>query len=125
MRQDKNQQNEFHALGLMTAIFMRGLFLAAILAASPLAMAADAYLKALEAEAEASATMTEEATAESATGPQVEFEQLLAAERPNVFKFYERLTPERKAQVLDFYLKNDKKLSVAGKKIFDLYFEQQ
>jgi hypothetical protein len=86
----------------------------------------DAYLKALEAEAENSAHVQEKKAAAAAqTKPkslQEEFEDQLKAERPNTFNFYEKLSAEDKTAVLMTY-KEARKLPPAARKVLDLYFK--
>jgi hypothetical protein len=88
----------------------------------------DAYLKALEAEAENSAHVKEKQAASAAASQakpkslQEEFEEQLKAERPNTFNFYEKLSPEDKATVLMVF-KESRKLPTAARKVLDLYFQ--
>jgi len=90
----------------------------------------NAYLKALEAEAENSAHVQEKKAAAAAAAAaqakpkslQEEFEEQLKVERPNTFNFYEKLSPEDKATVLMTY-KESHKLPPAARKVLDLYFK--
>lgn len=105
----------------------------------------DAYLKALEVEANNSAKLTKKAKkSENKTGSaqtkrqpkpstavngekdvekllRNEFEQTLANERPATYTFYSKLPESDKSSVLETY-KESKKISTTSKKIFDLYF---
>jgi hypothetical protein len=52
------------------------------------------------------------------------FEHLLKFERPSTYHFYTKLSVGEKKKVITTFSK-EKKLSVASKQIFDLYFEHK
>lgn len=87
---------------------------------------ADSYLEELEQEAKKSAKVSSKKTKLSKTNQDKmeRFSQLLQFERPATFKFFKKLSLEKKTKVLDTY-GTEKRLSAASKKIFDLYFEQK
>ncbi|HEY9052291.1 MAG TPA: hypothetical protein VIQ03_12140 [Gammaproteobacteria bacterium] len=97
----------------------------------------DAYLKALEAEAEAIAAMPADAShieysdvhnnqADEKFRKQKEsFEQVLQKTLPSTFTIYRKLSAERKAVVVETYFSNEMKLPVASRQIFNFYFNDR
>ena len=101
--------------------------------------AEDAYLDALEAEAERSAKIPKKPPARSSSQAkgkssetklnkanaefQIRFEQVLENERPATYRFYTKLPDQAKTSVVEIY-KQSNKISTASKKVFDLYFNQ-
>lgn len=87
---------------------------------------ADSYLNELEQEAENSARVSNSKVKISKEKQErlEKFSELLKFERPATFKFFKKLSLEKKSKVLTVY-GPDKKLSAASKKIFDLYFDQK
>ena len=92
----------------------------------------DAYLNALEAEAERSAKVSKQPTTKKSTKQnkssvssefQIRFEQILENERPATYRFYTKLPDQAKSSVVEIY-KQSNKISTASKKVFDLYFNQ-
>lgn len=124
MRKSANQNNYLNQGGWrIAASFLAWLLLTLGTYGSVMA-ADDAYLKALEAEAESSAHVQENATSgkPKVKSLQEEFEERLMADRPNTFTFYQKLSPEDKAAVLITY-KESGRLPTAARKVLDLYFK--
>ncbi|MDH5326723.1 MAG: hypothetical protein OEZ68_10095 [Gammaproteobacteria bacterium] len=95
-----------------------------LLLSLPFSSQADNYLDELEKEAQRSATKSNAKLPPVKAEKLQEFTQLLKFERPATYKFFRKLSLENKSQVLATY-GEDKKLSAASKKIFDLYFGQK
>lgn len=93
---------------------------------SPVIAADDDYLSALEQEANnLSQTQKTAKPADKETkSQQARFEHLLKFERPSTYHFYTQLSVGEKKKVITTF-KENKKLSVASKQIFDLYFEHK
>lgn len=97
----------------------------------------DAYLKALEAEAEAIAAMPADASvveegevnnsqADDNYRKQKEsFEKYLQQTLPSTFTIYRKLPAEKKAVVVETYYSNEMKLPVASRQIFNFYFNDR
>ena len=97
----------------------------------------DEYLKALEAEAESIAAIpsdTSHIEDSSANNNQADeefrrqkesFENLLQKTLPSTFTIYRKLSPERKAVVVETYFSNEMKLPVASRQIFNFYFNDR
>ncbi len=96
------------------------------------------YLSELEAEAESSADVLDEDTADSVSTrggaigsprPAVDgrkgFEHTLKTERPNVYTFYSRLPTPDKAQVVVYHATSSGKISKTVNLILDLYFQKK
>jgi hypothetical protein len=103
--------------------------------------AEDAYLKALEAEAQnlhtadtqpqtpadaspdaKDAAKAEKAVADTAANTRkAEFETELKKQLPNTFTIYNRLAPEQKMMVVETWFANEKKMALASKQVFDFY----
>lgn len=85
----------------------------------------DDYLKQLESEAQNSAKFNTNNANKPEKGRShiKEFEHLLKFERPSTYEFYQKLGQPSKQKVVETYYK-EQSLSIASKKIFDLYFEQ-
>ena len=91
------------------------------------------YLKALEAEAEDSAKVSNETKPEPKNKTKTEstskrdeflkFEAILEFNRPTTYRFYKKLGAEDKRTVFSVYQK-DHALKKIGKVVLDLYFEQ-
>ena len=113
--------------------------LCGLLGTGPALGSDDAYLQALEAEAEASSNInTAQAPSVSpAAGPSAqpgkptdgdtvrmqEFEQRLSKQLPATFKTYRMLSSEDKRLVIDTYFENNKNMPVATRMLFNLYFK--
>lgn len=113
--------------------FLIPFFLLAVFA-SPAVAVDDAYLKALEVEAEKSAqvdnnTKSINGSAQSKGGIQInqkemmQFETELKSARPATYRFYKKLDQEEKSAVFAVYQK-EHKMTRASKTVFDLYFEK-
>ena len=94
----------------------------------------DAYLDALETEAESSAHFNENGNAvngqtKSKAGLKLnkkelmQFETALKSARPATYRFYKKLDQQDRAAVFVIY-KKDHKMTHASKTVFDLYFEK-
>jgi len=121
-------------LGRKLHILFTGLVIAMVSSAP----AAADYLSELEAEAESSAGVLDEDTADSvparggaigspraAVSERKGFERALKAERPNVYTFYSRLSESHKAQVVDYHTVSSEKMSKTVNLILDLYFQKK
>ena len=90
----------------------------------PFSVSADSYLDELEKEAVRSSKIIKKPKISKTKLEKLEqFTEMLKFERPATYKFFTKLSLEKKNQVLKTY-SEDKKLSAASKKIFDLYFEK-
>lgn len=98
----------------------------------------DAYLKALEAEAQNLHSAEQQSGKSAANEPskntdpdktvetqnnirKSDFETVLKKQLPNTYTIYTRLTPEQKMMVVELYFANDKNMAVASKQVFDFY----
>jgi hypothetical protein len=113
---------------------MCSIFFLFILLSAPAIAADDAYLDALEKEAESSAHFNENGSAvkgqqKAKAGSNLnkkemmKFESELKSTRPATFRFYKKLDPQDKSAVFAAY-KEDHKMTHASKTVFDLYFEK-
>jgi len=102
--------------------------------ATPAIAVDDAYLKALEVEAEKSAqvgnsTKSINGSAQSKGGIQIsqkemmQFETELRSARPATYRFYKKLDQQDKTAVFAVY-QEEHKMTRASKTVFDLYFEK-
>lgn len=90
----------------------------------------DDYLKALETEANNTASMANKPSPKprvlKASGlsnsARKNFENLLQFELPSTYTFYSKLTSEQQVSVIKHYIQ-EQKISSASKLIFDLYFD--
>lgn len=96
----------------------------------------DAYLKALESEAEeldASVVSTSTNTSTESTASdknalsarEKEFSDKLKGMLPNTHLIYEKLTSTQKGLVVEAYFVNDKSMAEASKQIFNIYFNKK
>lgn len=96
----------------------------------------DAYLKALEVEAERSAQLNEKPVNKNVNNAApstpdltldkqelMQFELELKTSRPATYRFYQKLDHQDQTRVLTIY-KEDHKMTRASKTVFDLYFEK-
>ena len=120
-----NNRSESYRPLFQILLFAFILFAQITFSIQPAYAADDAYLKQLEAEAQNSAKLNSAKAKKSDKDRSrtKEFEHLLKFERPSTYEFYIKLkVPSREKVVESFY--KEQNLSVASKKIFDLYFEQ-
>jgi hypothetical protein len=113
-------------------LFAIVLLLIAIVPSSAIAVD-EAYLEALEAEAENSAHVGSNKAVNGASaskaGGQInkkelmQFEVELKTTRPATYRFYEKLDDQEKTAVFAVY-SEDHKMTRASKTVFDLYFEK-
>jgi hypothetical protein len=91
------------------------------------------YLDALQSEAEELSNFdqtqpTPNTPAEGASSEfaakQVEFENTLQSELRNTYTIYRKLSPQQKALVVEAYFASGKKISVASRQIFNIYFQE-
>lgn len=108
-------------------------------ATNVLAQSEDAYLKALEAEAEAIASLPltgdeipepdskqDQNTSDDKYQVQKEtFEKDLQKSLPNTYTIYRKLPSEKKAIVVETYYLNEMKMPVASRQIFNFYFNDR
>ncbi|MCI0507817.1 MAG: hypothetical protein L0Z73_17140 [Gammaproteobacteria bacterium] len=96
----------------------------------------DAYLKALEVEAERSSKLNNKVGDKSVNNAApskpdlpldknelMQFELELKTSRPATYRFYQKLDQQDQNRVLTIY-KEDHKMTRASKTVFDLYFEK-
>jgi len=106
------------------------LFMGCILCASAFAED-DAYLKALEVEAEKSADVRNSKKKTGKSNSQVtadqkefkQFESAMKSRRPAIYRFYKKLNKEDKSIIFSIY-QEDQKFTRASKVVFDLYFDK-
>ena len=92
----------------------------------------DAYLDAMEAEAQSSDTTlnTNQDNIETdlkktaSNKKQLEFESKLSNELPTTYKSYNKLTEENKQTVISTYYETNKSMPTATRVLFSLYFKQ-
>ncbi len=94
------------------------------------AFAKNDYLDALNSEADESSSFNNDENPQDKTpdieissADKVEFETRLKNELRNTFTIYRKLNEEQKTKVVEAYLANGKKLPVASRQIFNLYFK--
>lgn len=105
-----------------------------------IAQSEDAYLKALEAEAEAISAMpvtgeenntvsesdqSQKAADNKFQSQKEAFEKHMQQTLPSTFTIYRKLPAEKKAIVIETYYLNEMKLPVASKQIFNFYFNDR
>lgn len=92
----------------------------------------DAYLDALEAEAESSSSLKSEPQPEGGDAgqkpsiqesQQQDFERTLKNQLPATFKTYRMLSPEDKLVVVETYFANAESMPKATRVLFQLYFK--
>ena len=97
------------------------------------AFAEDSYLDALQSEAEelSNFDQTQPSANAPADGPtsefaakQIEFENTLQNELRNTYTIYRKLSAPQKALVVEAYFASGKKISVASRQIFNIYFQE-
>ncbi|WP_455206435.1 hypothetical protein [Kaarinaea lacus] len=121
---------------LLLSLLFVALFSTSAIAFSTSAIAVDdAYLKALEVEAEKSADLNDnvdtKVNGQTKSNPGLpldkkelmQFELELKASRPATYRFYKKLDSQEKTLVFTIY-KEDQKMTRASKTVFDLYFDK-
>jgi len=106
------------------------IFIGCILATSALA-ADDDYLKALEIEAEKSASVNTNQSKPNKNSFDIlidqkkfkKFESELKSRRPATYKYYRQLNAEEKSVIFSIY-QEDHKFTRASKVVFDIYFDK-
>ena len=92
----------------------------------------DAYLKALEVEAEKSAHVSDADDTAKQDEPvfvldkneMLKFESVLKSTRPATYRFYKKLNEQDKTTIFSIY-KEDNKLTRASKTVLDIYFNKK
>lgn len=92
----------------------------------------DAYLDAMEAEAQSSETTKKTSLDNKETDlkqsisnkQQLEFEARLSKELPASFRTYNKLTKENKQNIVSIYFETNKNMPISTRALFSLYFKQ-
>lgn len=115
----------FNCINVVTVIISLALHVYPL---SAMADSSDDYLNELEVEAQRSANVSKLSKSDIANNPNLEkfdtFTKMLKFERPMTFRFFLKLNKKQQQSIVDNFTKH-KKISLASKNIFDLYFNNK